>query len=396
MIKRFAVIACSLWALSSAGAAAETIKMGISTTLSGAAAQWGITMDFVGRQAVDWINSHGGIKVNGKTYTVEVQSYDNKYTAQDGARVAQEMIGRVGIRYIVGALGTAPIRATQSISERAHVLLMNIAWGMATKGPKFPYSFTTENTGREIVGPMFDYVHSHHPDAKTIALINPNDATGQDGAELDAPAWSKLQVNVLANEFYERGTTDFSALATKFVQLKPDIIDVGMPPGDAGLLIRQLHTLGWNGIIVMESGSSPGQMWQIAGDAIEGAYIGGSADFAGPTATDVQRALQAKATKEINTDLTMVSMSVWDGMMALKAAMEAADSTDPAAVRDMLPKVVFDSSWGPAAFGREALYGSPQQILLPVVISQIHQGKTVEVARIPSAEFMTRLAQATK
>jgi len=77
MIKRLAITACALWALSSGGAAAESIKMGISTTLSGAAAQWGITMDFVGRQAAEWINSHGGIKVDGKTYTVDVQSYDS-------------------------------------------------------------------------------------------------------------------------------------------------------------------------------------------------------------------------------------------------------------------------------------------------------------------------------
>lgn len=396
MMKRLGIVACLGWALSSGGASAETIKMGISTTLSGAAAQWGITQDFVGHQAADWINSHGGIKAGGQTYTVEVQSYDNKYTAQDGARVAQEMIGRAGIKYVVGALGTAPIRATQSISEKNHVILMNVAWGMTTKGPKFPYSFTTENTGREIVDPMFGYVHTQHPTAKTVTIISPNDATGHDGAELDAPAWEKLGVTVLANEFYERGTTDFSALATKFAQAKPDIIDVGMPPGDAGLLIRQLHTLGWAGVIVMESGSSPAQLWQIAGDAVEGAYIGGAADFAGPTATDVQRALQAKATKEINTDLTMVSMSVWDGMMAVKAAMEAADSVDPAAVREMLPKIVFESSWGPSAFGRKALYGSPQQILLPVVISQIHDGKTVEVIRVPSAEFAARAAETKK
>jgi branched-chain amino acid transport system substrate-binding protein len=396
MMKRLAITACALWALSSGGAAAESIKMGISTTLSGAAAQWGITMDFVGRQAAEWINSHGGIKVDGKTYTVDVQSYDNKYTAQDGARVAQEMIGRAGIKYVVGALGTAPIRATQSISERSGVILMNIAWGMATKGPKFPYSFTTENTGREIIGPFFDYVHKQHPDAKTVAMINPNDATGKDVSELDGPAWRKLGINVVADEFYERGTTDFSALATKFAQLKPDIINVGMPPGDAGLAIRQLHTLGWKGVIVMESGSSPAQMWQIAGDAMGGARLGCPADFAGPTATDVQRALQAKATKEINTDLTMVSMSSWDGMMALKTAMETAQSVDPKVVRDTLPKIVFESSWGPAAFGRADLYGSPQQILLPVVISRISKGKTVEVARIPSAEFAARIAESKK
>ena len=70
-------------------------------------------------------------------------------------------------------------------------------------------------------------------------------------------------------------------------------------------------------------------------------------------------------------------------MMALKKAMETAQSVDPKVVRDTLPKIVFESSWGPSAFGRADLYGSPQQILLPVVISRISKGKTVEVARIP-------------
>ena len=82
--------------------------------------------------------------------------------------------------------------------------------------------------------------------------------------------------------------------------------------------------------------------------------------------------------------------------MALKTAMETAQSVDPKVVRDTLPKIVFESSWGPSAFGRADLYGSPQQILLPVVISRISQGKTVEVARIPSAEFAARVAESKK
>jgi branched-chain amino acid transport system substrate-binding protein len=92
----------------------------------------------------------------------------------------------------------------------------------------------------------------------------------------------------------------------------------------------------------------------------------------------------------------MVSMSSWDGMMALKTAVEAAQSVDPKVVRDTLPKIVFESLWGPSAFGCADLYGSPAADSAAGRRQPDQPGQDRGVARIPSAEFAARMAESKK
>ena len=68
----------------------------------------------------------------------------------------------------------------------------------------------------------------------------------------------------------------------------------------------------------------------------------------------------------------------------------------PAKVQAALPGVTFESSYGPAAFGGKDEYGSPQQMLLPILISQVKDGKIIERKRIESAEFEQRTKNAGK
>ena len=92
--------------------------------------------------------------------------------------------------------------------------------------------------------------------------------------------------------------------------------------------------------------------------------------------------------------MNAISVSAWDATMAIKAAMEKARSVEPAKVREAMPGLVFQSSYGWAAFGGEAEYGSPQQMLLPIIISQVEKGKTVERKRLVPPELAERLAKA--
>jgi branched-chain amino acid transport system substrate-binding protein len=89
--------------------------------------------------------------------------------------------------------------------------------------------------------------------------------------------------------------------------------------------------------------------------------------------------------------MNAISLSAWDATMAIKAAMEKAQSVDPAKVREALPGIRFESSYGPAAFGGKEEYGSPQQMLLPVLISQIKDSKIIERSRIVPPELAEKL-----
>jgi branched-chain amino acid transport system substrate-binding protein len=88
--------------------AQEILKLGMSSPTSGAAAAWGIGFEWAARQAAEKINSEGGVTVDGETYHFEIVGYDNGYNATDGARVAQTLLNRDGVKYMSAA--SAPRR----------------------------------------------------------------------------------------------------------------------------------------------------------------------------------------------------------------------------------------------------------------------------------------------
>ncbi len=376
--------------------AQETLKIGISAPMSGAAANWGLGMEWLAKQAVQTINDGGGVKVGGKTYKYEVVAYDNKYNAAEGTKVAQTLLNRDDVRYVVGSIGTAPVMALQSLSERKGALLFTTAWGASIKGPKFPLTFTQINTPAEIIPPLYGYIKQEHPAIKTVAMLNPNDATGKETEVVARKVWESMGVKVLTSDWYERGTTEFQPIAAKIVGLKPDVIDLGTaPPGDAAVVFKEAKVLGWSGVKLVPAGTSAESMLKIGGKAVDGVYLGASADFDGPQATELQRKLNQGLRAVIGEPINVIHIGGYDAVMALKAGMEAANSLEPKAIATALQKVAFDVSYGRTVFGGKETYGSPQQILLPAIVSQIRGDKLVELKRVASAELAPRLA-ATK
>ncbi|MFA7438446.1 ABC transporter substrate-binding protein, partial [Castellaniella sp.] len=214
----YVLTALSALAIGAAGTspamAQDTIKLGMSMPLSGAAAVWGIGSEWLCNQAAAEIAETGGVKVKDKTYQFECVTYDNKYNAADGAKVAQALINKDDIKFVAGSLGTAPVRALQSLTERKGVLLLTVAWGKSIKGPDYPLTFTGMNTIIEIAGPVTEYVSKQH-DIKTVALLNPNDATGKESEEFVRQAWEAVGAKVVTSDFYERGNSEFQPVAAK-------------------------------------------------------------------------------------------------------------------------------------------------------------------------------------
>jgi branched-chain amino acid transport system substrate-binding protein len=372
-------------------AAQEIIKLGLSIPLSGAGANWGKGSEWLCNEAAKEVAQEGGVKVGGKVYNFSCVAYDNKYNAAEGTKVAQALLNRDGIKFIGGSLGTAPVRALQSLSERQGVLHFTTAWGISLKGPKFPLTFTIMNTPSEISFPLTGYIKKTNPGIKTVALLNPNDATGQETEVIARKAWAAVGVNVISSDWYDRGMTEFQPIASKMAATKADAVDLGgTPPSDSGLVFKELHALGWQGVKVVQVGTGAEGVIAAGGPAAEGVYMGAAVAFDGPQVTDKQRKLNEGGKAALGESLNAVQISFYDSVMALKAAMELSQSVDPKVVATALPKVKFDSFYGPSGFGGKETYGSPQQILVPVMVTQIKGGKLIEASRIQPAEMKSR------
>jgi branched-chain amino acid transport system substrate-binding protein len=362
--------------------------------MSGAAASWGVAMKWGAEKAADEINKAGGVKVGDKRYRIEVIAYDNKYTAAEGAKVGQTLFSRDRVNYVVGSLGTAPTQALQSLSEREGKLLFTTAFGKALKGPKFPLTFTQLNTPSELLPHLYGHVKKAHPEVKTVALINPNDATGQDTEPYSKKLWSALGVEVVSSDWFERGTTDFQPLVSKLVRLKPDIVEVtNGPPVTAGVIFKELKVQGWKGVQIIAASTGERDFVTAAGDAANGTYVGQSGDFTGDKATPVHQRLNKASLEELKEPINALHLCAWDAVMALRAGIERAQSLEPKKIAEALPQTVFESSWGPASFGSAEVYGTPQQLLIPSIISQVRDGKPVEVSRANPAELEARLKE---
>src|SRR5690606_2317093 len=176
------------------------------------------------------IREGGGISVGGNTYNFECLSYDNKYNAAGGTKVAQALLNRQGAKFIGGCVGTAPVQALQALAERQDALVFTVAWGASIKGVDHPMTFTQMNTPGEILPLLIAYIAKQYPEAKSVAMLNPNDATGKETEALAGDIWGKNGVEVAASDFYERGTTEFQPIAARLASLKPAIIDLGATP----------------------------------------------------------------------------------------------------------------------------------------------------------------------
>lgn len=367
-----------------AAGAADVIKLGLSIPLSGSGAIWGKGSVFMCERAAKEVNEAGGVTVDGKTYTFECIGYDNKYTAAEGTRVAQTLLNREGVKFIGGSLGTAPAQALQSLTERQGVLMFTTAWGSSIKGPKFPLTFTQMNTPFEILPLLIPYVKEAHPDAKTLVMLNPNDASGQDTEAVARKVWNDTGIEVLSSDFYERGTTEFQPIAARILSLNPDIVDLGgMPPADAGAVFRELAAIGWDGVKVVEVGTGVDGLKATGGDAVEGVYMGAAVSFEGAEVSDHQREVNEEARAAIGESLNTIQIGFYDAVYALKAAMEAAGSIEPREVAKALPDVTFRTFYGgEIGFYGMDNYGSRQQMKLPVIVTQVKDGTLVEAARV--------------
>src|SRR5207249_12256894 len=86
--------------------AADVIKFGISTPLSGPAAPWGIPHKQATELIFDEVNSQGGLEVGGKKYRLEVVAYDHRYVIAEGVATVNRLIAKHGLKY-VSTLGGA-------------------------------------------------------------------------------------------------------------------------------------------------------------------------------------------------------------------------------------------------------------------------------------------------
>lgn len=241
-----------------------TLTIGATGPMTGSSAAWGIAMAQAAQMAAWDANQQGGLKVGGKTCRVNVETYDDQYTS-NGAAAAMNKFASDGIKFVIGPMGSPEVTGAKPVAARHGMLLMADSYARDAIGPQWPLTFHNGPGAGVWAAPIINEAKTHFP-MNSVVTVAPDDQGGQDTAEVDAAAYQATNVQVRGKVYYGRGTVDFAPIVSRILSSQPDVVEMAStPPGDAGVLVKQLRQAGFHGPIGHLGGPGTEQIAQVAG-----------------------------------------------------------------------------------------------------------------------------------
>ena len=379
-MKKLATFALAAGMSLASMAQAEPLKIGVVAPLTGGGAPWGMAAKVGVEIAAKEVNAEGGLKVGDKTYEIEVISYDDKYAAADAVAAYNRLVNQDGAKYVVLVTSAATMALKQNI-EDDDVMAMTASYTIQA---------LDENTRHmvRLYSPPADYVPSFvtwmkdNLKERKVVIVNPNDETGWDQTKLFKGEFAKNGFDVVGEELFERGQTDFSPMLTKIKSLNPEIIEIGgTPPATAGLIVRQARELGYEGLFTKMGGAGPRDIVAAAGkEASEGII---NMLYADPANAGYDKLRKAYADSE-GHEPNEIIVSFYDAAHVLFDAIKAGgDAADPEAAIAALPGVmpVKSVQGDDLTLGGKDRYGVDAQIMSVNYIGEIRDGNPVVIGK---------------
>jgi branched-chain amino acid transport system substrate-binding protein len=363
----------------SMSAEAKVLKWGTIVPMSGPAALWGAAMNQGARLAIEEFNDKGGVLVGDTRYKIELIEEDSKYRGSAAAAAAMKLINRDGVRYITGPLGSPTMMAAQPITEPNKCITLTNAWADILSKEK-PYSFRQMNDVLQGIAGSFKGVSIKYPGrVKRVGIIGLNDVTGKAGANAVKVASKALNWQVVAEEHYERGLTDFNPLLVKILSKSPDLVDIsGSPAGEVALICKQAYEMGYRGL---KTGilATPKLIAEKGGQGAEGFVGFAGVDYDAAWITKGQKELYKKFKNKWADQKMLIQVEVaYTAAKGVLLAIEKAKTLDTSVVVDILENLKWGAPTGEASWVDFDSYGSigiKRQILVPHPITELKEGK---------------------
>jgi branched-chain amino acid transport system substrate-binding protein len=306
--------------------AAETLKVGVVTTMTGPWAEYGrYTVNGL-QMALEEINKAGGVL--GRQLELRVE--DNQTTNPGTVLAFSKLTSDSGVVAIVGPIASTQIQAASPAIAKAGIPTMiggtdpsltrvNNRWVFRARPNDLYSSRVIADFGVNTLK------------LRKWAIVHATDAFGAGGAKALTDALRKLGVTPSIVQGYTSNAQDFSAIVLAIKKSGADVMGTYMTaPQDQALFARQLKQLGvkiaWIGSPTTVSVTA----MNLAGEALYGSYA--VADF-NAEANDAARAFAKTYRERYSLNPDNFSSWAFDALHILARAIAAAKTTEAEAVR---------------------------------------------------------------
>ena len=330
--------------------AQQVVKIGHVGPVSGPNSHLGKDNENGARMAIDELNAKG-FTIDGKKVTLQLVAEDDGSDPKQGTAVAQKLVD-AKVKGVIGHLNSGTSVPASKIYNDAGIPQISPAT-TATQYTKqrFPGAFRVVANDAKLGGTLGKYAVDTLK-AKNIAIIDDRTTYGQGVATEFAKGAKGPGVKIVGKEFTSATATDYTAILTSIRAKKPDLVFFGGMDSVGGPMLKQMKALGIDARFMGGDGICTEALGRLAGDAVgEGKVI--CAEAGGVTGADQEKAIadfRTRFKQKTGTEVQLYSPYVYDAVMVMAAAMQAAKSAEPAKYLPELKKINYRGVTGQIAF----------------------------------------------
>jgi branched-chain amino acid transport system substrate-binding protein len=329
--------------------AQQVVKIGGVAPMSGPNAHLGKDNDNAARMAIDELNAKG-FTLGGKKVTLQLLSEDDASDPKQGTAVAQKLVD-AHVAGVIGHLNSGTTVPASKIYNDAGIPQISPATtAPAYTRQHFPGAFRTVASDAKLGGTLAKYAIQNLK-VKNIAVIDDRTTYGQGVADEFVKGAKAPGVRIVGKEFTNPNATDYTAILTSIKAKKPDLVFFGGMDSVGGPMLKQMKALGINALYMGGDGICTESLGRLAGDAIgEGKVV--CAEAGGVTGNQEKGLadFRERYKKKFGQDIQLYAPYVYDAVMVMAAAMQKANSADPAKYLPELKKIKYEGVTGTIQF----------------------------------------------
>lgn len=368
----FVVCALVLVGMSGPAAAAEPIKIGAVISMTGWAGFIGTPQKEIISAVVDSTNKKGGI--NGRQ--VEILWEDDQSVPTNAVVAATKLIRDKKVSAVVGASTSDCSMAMVAITEQEKVPFLITA---PVVNPEKKYSFVAGPGGARQATHLLEWVVRSFG-ATRIALLHEDDAYGVTAAEAIMKDVKRYPgVSIIIRERCQSADTNMIPQLTKIKSAKPDMMILYATANTATVAVKNYNQLGMTTPVLGSNAITIPDFLKMAGKLAEdNKWI----FFSQPFMVAERMSPDDPFRKNLYDPFKKMLQETWgpskqpnlfhtstyDCIAAAIAAAKLAKSDNRDAIRNALEKINIPGFLGPFAPTAQDHYGSPTDVMIPMVI----------------------------
>jgi branched-chain amino acid transport system substrate-binding protein len=246
-----------------------TIKIGYFGDLTGPTFNFGKSAINGVLMAASEINQAGGI--NGRQIDVVIE--DDKGSPEEAARLTAKLIDQDKVVAIIAGGTSGNSRAAAPKAQTSHIPMISPSSTdpAVTLTGNYIFRACFVDTFQ---GEVMANFASNTLKAKKAAIFTDFNSPYSKGlTDYFKLSFARLGGSIVSEQTYTQGDADFKGQLSTIRSAEPDVIYIPGYYGDVALIAKQARMIGLTQPLLGGDGWDAPELWQLGGDALNGAYI---------------------------------------------------------------------------------------------------------------------------